>query len=617
MKYISVTSPGTDMSKPIFNYFNDYLVSLGEPTTSPGWDHRSLRNHFLKMIHEKPSDVNLYVDSGGFQIIVDDIIPSRIGAYIDIYHDLCDELCDKYDNIFSLDIFNRNLSGQDLYDFNKYSIQKSIDLIIKKPQFADKQLFVLQSSNKYSFGNWKKLMTELNVQNYYKKWAVGGLVGLKKNTNAKFSHAVPATLWLLTYKAKYGMTIDQVHWLGQSSRLSFISMALMERLFGLNMTSDSSQLVRFAALEHKFPFMFQHHLTKEFSLVNSVNDVFDKMLFQHSLGIDFKHKFVKKGVDEDKSNPRYDYYSPKEYYDNYALISGIKGAKSQLHNVDFIECQSQNVYFDMQFAEMIADMIIEVGLENIHTSDQLLLLHPLMKQGRIAVELFNNILYIKKFAPLIISGDLDKASEILDRIHEQYEYYTNNKNQSDTDKKLNELTSLVDTYQEQLDIVKFQLAEYDNDEFAAKLQYLANYNSSLEAFDKYFTQANQFKLDVKSAINSIKNSDKRQNQSYVNSQTHEQNELFMSNEFKGDLVKFEKYLRSINKDKFVSTDIKHLEQQLKKIESEIKTNKNLKDTIKPLPFDEDLNEYNMLKEHYYTLDLKLHKVLSEVQELTK
>jgi hypothetical protein len=91
----------------------------------------------------------------------------------------------------------------------------------------------------------------------------------------------------------------------------------------------------------------------------------------------------------------------------------------------------------------------------------------------------------------------------------------------------------------------------------------------------------------------------------------------MSNEFRGDLVKFEKYLRSINKDKFISTDIKHLEQQLKKIESEIKANKTLKDTIKPLPFDEDLNEYNMLKEHYYTLDLKLHKVLSEVQELTK
>ncbi len=89
MKYISVTSHGSDMSVPIFNYFRDYLVSLGEPTTSPGWTRESLKRHFIKMLHEKPEGIELYVDSGGFQIIVDFITPDKIDLYVDIYHDLC------------------------------------------------------------------------------------------------------------------------------------------------------------------------------------------------------------------------------------------------------------------------------------------------------------------------------------------------------------------------------------------------------------------------------------------------------------------------------------------------------------------------------------------------
>lgn len=604
MKYISVTSPGSEMSIPIFNYFRDYLVSLGEPTTSPGWSRESLRKHFIKMLHEKPDGIELYVDSGGFQIIVDFITEDKIDKYVDIYHELCNELCDGIDNIFSLDIFNRNLSGQQLYDFNKYSIQKSIELIEQKPQFADKQLFVLQSSNRYSFGNWKKLMDELEVNKHYKKWAIGGLVGLKKTTNAKFSHAIPATLWLLTYQKSRGMIIDQVHWLGQSSRLSFISMALMERLYGLNMTSDSSQLVRFAALEQKFPFMFQDLLSSKFMLVNSVNGVFDNMLMQHSMGKDYKHAIEIKTQDSDKSNPVFDYYSPKEYYDNYDKISGIEGAKPQLHNVDFIECQSQNVYFDMQFAEIIADEIIKIGIDNISSSDQLTSIHPIMNQGRIAQELFNNILYFKKFKPIIQSGDLDKANHIMETIHNGYEYYISKRNQTLYDAEINTITNMLDSYTEQLDIARFRLDTFNNDEFRNKFNYQLSITKSIDVFTKFLEENKAEQAKVKSEISIIKNKDKAKFDELVNEYKMNNGKVIADIKAK-DLPK---HLRSILKDKIVTTDIKYLNDKLKALVDNYNHNENIMKTLPTAQFDEDIFEYNLVHEDIHRLEHEILKL---------
>ena len=605
MKYISVTSPGTDMSKPIFNYFGDYLVSLGEPTTSPGWSENSLRHHMNKMLNEKPSDSNLYIDSGGFQIIVDYIQTNRIKNYVDAYHTLCRESMGRIDNIFSLDIYNRNLSDQELYDFNKYSIEASTEVIKDVPQFADKQLFVLQTSNRYSFGNWKKLMTELNVNQFYKKWAIGGLVGLKKMTNAKFSHAVPATLWLLTFQKKYGAVIDQVHWLGQSSRLSFISMSLMERLYGLNMTSDSSQLVRFAALKAKLPFMFQDLSTKEFRLINSENEVFDYMLNQHSLGA-ITHKIVRKNMPGyDASNPCVENYTPLEYFEKHG----------QLHNVDFIECQSQNVYFDMQFAEVIADKIVKIGLDNFHSSDDLLPLHPLMKQGRIAVELFNNILYFRKFKSIIENGDLDAADAILEKIHDQYDYYINRKNQSDYDKMLNNLTPVLERFIEKIDVARFNLAEYSTDEFVAKRDYEIQVDNTKTKFEIHLATLDQRIKELKKTINNIKHNDKVLLESQCNTYIAHNREALANLGFTDKNYKErDKYVKGILEKAFKYKDIKPYQLHIEALEANKKENKKLLDSLPAKTYDEDILEYNCL---LIAINEYEHKIMKTEDELNK
>lgn len=410
MKYVSVTSPESGMSAPIFKYFDDYLISLGEPVTSQAWNIKNVIKHLKHMLRSQPEKKELYIDSGGFQIIVGYVSLNRIKEYIDTYHHAL-ELCrDEIKQIFTLDIFNEKFFSLDkagnrycsenaLYDYNKLSILESIKLITEYPEIANKQLFVLQTSNKNTFDTWKKLFVDLEVYKYFKRWSIGGLVGLKKDTNAKFSHAVPATLWLLTYQKKYNFPIDQVHWLGQSSRLSFLSMALFERLYNINMTSDSSQLVRFADIKQKFPLICKHN--NEFVLIESESDVLNIMLKDNTVIHETLH-YDKEGVDK--------HINSIDYYNTYG----------RFHNTDFIEIQSQNVYYEIEFGNYIADRIIEIGLDNITEEQHLKDLHPIMARGRTAHELMNNINYFKKFKTIIENADTDSADKIVDEVVMDY-----------------------------------------------------------------------------------------------------------------------------------------------------------------------------------------------------
>ena len=480
MKYVSVTSPGSDMSKPIFNYFEDYLVSLGEPVTSNSWDVFSILRHVNKILRESPDDAELYIDSGGFQIIVGYVKPERIKEYITAYHYILKKCKDQINQIFGLDVYsdtflpsrkvnegvflksNVHANGKvkikdakrvpvfpetysrenfkEFYEANEFSITSSINLIKEFPEISDKQLFVLQTSNIVTFNMWKELFLNLEVYKYYKRWSIGGLVGLKKSTNAKFSHAVPATLWLLTYQQKLNFTIDQIHWLGQSSRLSFLSMALFEKLYGLNMTSDSSQLVRFAPLEAKLPYLIINK-ENEFELISSKEEIY-KMFDMHSIPnnicyiskskngkvAEFKNlKMIEAWKNNGKKIPVYD----KNTFDTiladdskpiYFQITDKEFLEltGKLDNQTFIEFQSQNLFADMKFGELIADKIVKTGIDNFTEVDQLKELHPIMERGRIAKELLNNLSYFKEFKNIIQNADTDAADNIMQDIVKEY-----------------------------------------------------------------------------------------------------------------------------------------------------------------------------------------------------
>ena len=95
MKYVAVMGDAKInlTSEIVFHYFDNYLASIGEPTTSKAWTLFQLNKHFKKIIKGSKEikkvygqNKKLFIDSGGFQIIVGYINQNRVNEYIDSYH---------------------------------------------------------------------------------------------------------------------------------------------------------------------------------------------------------------------------------------------------------------------------------------------------------------------------------------------------------------------------------------------------------------------------------------------------------------------------------------------------------------------------------------------------
>lgn len=296
-EYVAVQgkSPFRIFYRPTFKHFDAYLIPMAEPCNKIEWKSDAVLKLLDEVLEERDKNTKskLYIDSGGFQIILGFISPMRIREYIDVYH-LCLKIYGKrIDKIFSLDINNKDFSPEIIKNYNEISTQQTIDAVKEMPYLKEKILYVLQNRNIQVFEIWRELFIEKRVWEHLDRFSIGGLVGLKRETRVDFAHAVPASLWLLTYAKHYNFKISQLHWLGQSSKIVFIMMLIFEKLFdGIYMTADSSEIFRFAPIASKMPLI---NKTVEGDLVNGFKEDFEyireneelpKMLEQHSLDDD-------------------------------------------------------------------------------------------------------------------------------------------------------------------------------------------------------------------------------------------------------------------------------------------------------------------------------------------
>ena len=277
LDYVGVLSskPASQAYRSTFKYFGKYLITLGEPTAAPSWTLMQILKHAKNIIiDEHIPDAELMVDSGGYQIIVNKITKYRILEYIECFHMVLDMYPDKIQKIFSLDINNLKMSAKEILQWNEKSTGMTIESIEKHPALKEKVLFVIQNRNRKVFEIWRELMLRKEVWNHFDLYSIGGLVGLKKETKVNFNHAVPATMWLLTYSKHFNFDVKQLHWLGQSSKVVFIAMALLEKLYGIYLTSDSSELIRFAPLAQKLPL-----IRKDVKYDEGVNEFIDDFCY--------------------------------------------------------------------------------------------------------------------------------------------------------------------------------------------------------------------------------------------------------------------------------------------------------------------------------------------------
>ncbi len=397
MRYVAVLGIGAQ--KPVaevtFSYFKDYLISMAEPTTNRNWTLFQVNKQMKKIVQQKKEyqkirpDVKLFTDSGGYQIIMGYIKKDRVIEYIDTYHFLLEKYYKDIDYIFSLDIMNRAWDRETLINFNDNSIDKSINLIKKIPEIKEKQLFIVQSRTLPVFELWKELMDKHEVFKYYERFSFGGLVGLKKETNAKFSHVIPFIFWLLQKSKESNGNIKHIHLLGQSSKLMIFTAIFLENYLSkkyninLEITMDSSELVRFAKIEHKLPILCKN---EDYFYIKELNDL------KHSLNN----------------------HSKKENIEDYESKEKVLIEKGKLENWDFVDFMCQNISNMIKFSHELLDTRSEKDLTEMlnYKMEDIKDLHPIFKQGRLAQEIFNNLQLIKDLTVAFDENNLIKIENI-------------------------------------------------------------------------------------------------------------------------------------------------------------------------------------------------------------
>jgi len=390
MDYVPVlgVSPSESTLVPVTHYFNDYLISIAEPTTSRNWSLQDIVKQMRKIEKLRLENMKLYLDSGGYQIITGHITERRIKEFTDVYHFILENFRDKIDAIFSLDINTPKFSKEKLIKYNDYSIDESMKLHKKYPEIRDKQLFVVQSRFPHILEDWLILMDKHDIGSSFKLYSFGGLVGLKSEVRSHFNHFVPMTIWLMTYlKNRKHDAPQQIHMLGQSSRVAILTGIILEKLFNVKITMDSSEIIRFSPITYKVPMI---HKKNGFNIVTNLEEM-TSMIESHS--------------------------DPRAHNEIEEMKREL--LKGKVSNQTFVELICQNINNLMEFGDHLVN---EHPIENIikWSKDDFEEFHPIFKIGRLASEMANNMRLIRDLKPYYDSNNFQGIHEHTKKIIANY-----------------------------------------------------------------------------------------------------------------------------------------------------------------------------------------------------
>ena len=289
----TITSNHSIQTKTDFNISavqsaKNVLISIIEGLNQKrfGFDTLSVVVNHIRNINEKyirPTKSKLFIDSGGYSIIVGDVSPMNVTKFIECYNHYLLTEKDIYDYIFSLDIpiFLNNPEYNTVHhieNFNRISLTKSIEILQQYPELKEKFYFIYQFKVSGQYQIWKKLYDELNLSNYIQNWAIGGMVGmrgiLRKDPGSTDINFSPFTA--IAYKSffdyinstNFGVKNFNLHCLGIYIKYDRFQLTLLEKLFkeylipmmkepNPNLTYDSVNYMRTAQLKVKSLNIFQ------------------------------------------------------------------------------------------------------------------------------------------------------------------------------------------------------------------------------------------------------------------------------------------------------------------------------------------------------------------------
>jgi hypothetical protein len=307
----------------------------------------------------------------------------------------------SFDYVFSLDVNTPKFSKEKLIKYNDYSISESLKLMEKRPELRDKQLFVVQSRFPHILEDWLILMDKHQIFLSYDRYSFGGLVSLKGETKAQFNHFVPMTLWLLTYIKNRQLQANQefikpkqIHMLGQSSRVAILTGVILEKFIGVEITMDSSEIIRFSPIAAKVPLI---HKEEDFSIVSNLEEM-ETMIDAHS-----------------------DADAEQEVLEMKKQLQSGK-----VSNQTFVELICQNLsnliaFGDFLLSERDVNDIVNWQAEDFEN------FHEVFKIGRLSTEMANNMKLIRTLVPYLENNDFEGINNHVLKIIGNYYNGSNNK----------------------------------------------------------------------------------------------------------------------------------------------------------------------------------------------
>jgi hypothetical protein len=191
-----------------------------------------------KLVNVSPGQVRPYIDSGGYSIITGEVPYERIEPVSDLYRMYLRSEPKGVYKIFTLDIPCNKMDDRvntrtAIKKFNMLSLEKTKEVCQEKTSVSDRLMFVWHFKLKAQYRIFKKLYQELRVPDWTAGQAIGGMVGVRKQTGIKFSPFVGMAYECFWNYLKHGdKTLPfNLHFLGISNIKDRFIILLLEKIF--------------------------------------------------------------------------------------------------------------------------------------------------------------------------------------------------------------------------------------------------------------------------------------------------------------------------------------------------------------------------------------------------
>ncbi len=243
MQYIPVFSLNdiNDLNKLIIDQCGHCLVSIisGLHQKEFGLDTLNKIKIKIKKFKSDIGNNKLFIDSGGYSIIIGDVNPKDFKKFIECYHNYLITEYETYDYIFSLDIpislkYQSINTTNNIYELNKLSLNQSKLSLLNNNIIRDKFYFVWHFKILNQYRIWDKLYHELELNKIVShNQSIGGLVGLRDYVNINFTPFIG-----MGFRTLYNYILSndfikplRIHILGVYSRTDRFAICLLEKLF--------------------------------------------------------------------------------------------------------------------------------------------------------------------------------------------------------------------------------------------------------------------------------------------------------------------------------------------------------------------------------------------------